>query len=88
MARAVASNKALFQELLSNAHDFYLPSQVKESQERPSPLWFLREHVMTNTPVVIRGGVNHWPAIEKWSDEYLSETLGNNFLFRSFRSLS
>ncbi|XP_066929748.1 bifunctional peptidase and (3S)-lysyl hydroxylase Jmjd7-like [Clytia hemisphaerica] len=73
-----AENKtALFRELLSDARDFYLPTEVRELEDNPSPLCFLREHVMTNVPLVIRGGVKHWPAVEKWSDEYLCETLGD-----------
>ena len=28
--------------------------------------------------VVFQGGVSHWPAIEKWTDEYLMEAIGKD----------
>ena len=65
-----------FKELSEEAHDLYLPSWVRELEAVPSPLVFLREYVMPNIPVVIRGGVQHWPALVKWSDDYLTEVLG------------
>ena len=30
-----------------------------------------RSYVAPNKPAVFRGAASHWPAIEKWTDEYL-----------------
>ena len=68
-----------FKELSEEAHDLYLPSRIRELEAPPSPLVFLREYVMPNIPVIIRGGVQHWPALVKWNDEYLTERLGKKY---------
>jgi len=34
---------------------------------------FFWEHVYGNKPLLIKGGVRHWPAIDKWSQEYFSQ---------------
>ncbi|MDA9003958.1 cupin-like domain-containing protein [bacterium] len=39
---------------------------------------FVRDHLKTNTPVIIKGAVSHWPAISKWNIDYLKDTIGNN----------
>lgn len=41
---------------------------------------FVRDHLKTNTPVIIRGAVSHWPAVSKWNLDYLKKTIGNNTL--------
>ena len=73
------SSKDLGDVLLSlgnEAKELYLPQKVKLLEQPPSPLVFLREYVMPNIPVVIKNGVKHWPAIKKWTDEYLKNLLG------------
>ena len=37
---------------------------------RPSPDDFYRNYVRRNTPVVITGVANEWPAVARWSPEY------------------
>ncbi|XP_065657206.1 bifunctional peptidase and (3S)-lysyl hydroxylase Jmjd7 isoform X1 [Hydra vulgaris] len=72
--------KNLGEVLLSlgnEAHELYLPREIKLLEHPPSPLVFLREYVMPNIPVVIKNGVKHWPAIKKWTDDYLVNVLGN-----------
>lgn len=64
------------QELSVEAQDFYVPSSIRVLEEAPSPLEFLRSYVMPNIPVVVRGGVRQWPAITKWTDDYLCQCLG------------
>ena len=49
---------------------------VPESVGTPDPLWFYREHVSRNLPCIWRGAVRHWPAISKWSNEYLRRVVG------------
>lgn len=42
----------------------------------PSSSEFL-ELVESSTPVIIRGAVKHWPALERWSTDYLRERCAN-----------
>ncbi|NQZ12820.1 MAG: cupin-like domain-containing protein [Algicola sp.] len=37
---------------------------------------FRREHINTNTPVLIKGGLKHWPAFDKWSKKGFLEEIG------------
>ncbi|XP_012558902.2 bifunctional peptidase and (3S)-lysyl hydroxylase Jmjd7 isoform X2 [Hydra vulgaris] len=72
--------KDLGEVLLSlgnEAQELYLPRKIKLLEHPPSALVFLREYVMPNIPVVIKNGVKHWPAIKKWTDDYLVDILGN-----------
>lgn len=70
-----------FKELSEEAQDLYLPSRIRELEASPSPLVFLREYVMLNIPVIIRGGVQQWPALLNWSDDYLIKILGKGDSF-------
>ena len=74
--------------LCLSAKDFYLPGTVAELDGVPSPLEFLKHYVMPNIPVVIRGGVGHWPALSKWTDEYLCQCLGKDLILNSLFSSS
>jgi len=69
--------KNCFKELSSEALELYLNAEVPETDSAPSPLTFLREWVLYNRPLVVRGGVCHWPACQKWSNSYLRERLGD-----------
>jgi len=69
--------KNCFKELSSEALELYLNAEVPETDSAPSPLTFLREWVQYNRPLVVRGGVCHWPACQKWSNSYLRERLGD-----------
>jgi len=40
------------------------------------PCTFLRQYVATNTPVLIQGAINHWPASRLWTQQYLSMKAG------------
>lgn len=50
-----------------------------ELQEAPgqagilSPARFLEDYVVAQAPVVLRRSVGSWPAIDRWTDEYLTE---------------
>ena len=62
--------------LTTEANDLHLPSQIPQLQTPPTPIAFLRNYVMSNIPVVIKNGCSHWPAIKKWTDQYLLQKLG------------
>jgi [protein]-arginine 3-hydroxylase / protease len=49
-------------------------SQAIERVEKLSPEVFYRDFVRRNRPVVIRGVVDQWPALARWSPEYLGAT--------------
>eukprot|EP00656_Telonema_subtile_P019680 TRINITY_DN20907_c0_g1_i2.p1 TRINITY_DN20907_c0_g1~~TRINITY_DN20907_c0_g1_i2.p1 ORF type:complete len:173 (-),score=29.31 TRINITY_DN20907_c0_g1_i2:63-581(-) len=34
---------------------------------------FFWEYVYSNRPLLIKGGVKHWPAVQKWNKEYFSQ---------------
>lgn len=51
--------------------ELYLNSEVPVLDLVPTPLQFYRDWVAANKPVIIKGAVKHWPAIKKWSNEYL-----------------
>ena len=72
--------QSVLQQFSSDAQDLYVPNIIAELHETPTAMEFLRNYVMTNVPVVIRGGVQHWPALKKWTDEYLCESLGECYI--------
>lgn len=38
---------------------------------------FIRDYYSKNKPVVLKKGIDHWPALKKWSPKYFSDTLGD-----------
>lgn len=59
------------------AADLDLGGRVDEVQAEVDPVTFLREYVAPNKPLIIRGGVRHWPALQKWTREYLTDLAGS-----------
>lgn len=51
--------------------DLYLDKHVPVLKQVPSPLEFYRGYVSPNKPVVIKGAIEHWPAMRLWSNSYL-----------------
>ena len=68
--------KAALKDLSSEAVLLYLGQSVPIDHQPPDPLYFYREFVSQNRPLVIKGGVSHWPALEKWTNEHLCDKLG------------
>ncbi|KAI0209341.1 Bifunctional peptidase and (3S)-lysyl hydroxylase JMJD7 [Lamellibrachia satsuma] len=58
------------------ARDLYLDKAVKVLNQPPSPLEFHKDWVAANRPVVIKGVIDHWPALTKWNTQYLREKIG------------
>lgn len=69
--------KSALTKLSKEARELYLGRTVPALDCTPSPLSFYRDYVSHNRPVVIRGGVSHWPAVSKWSNLYLKQTIGD-----------
>jgi len=51
--------------------ELYLDKRVPTLQQIPSPLVFYRDYVSANKPVVVRGAIEHWPAVHSWTYDYL-----------------
>jgi len=61
---------------LSHNVKFWLDAIVPHIN-KPSSIEFLRNFVMKNKPCVIRGAIDHWPAMFKWTDDYLCRAMNN-----------
>ncbi|XP_053553801.1 bifunctional peptidase and (3S)-lysyl hydroxylase JMJD7 [Bombina bombina] len=42
----------------------------------PSPLTFYRDWISSNRPCIIRNAITHWPALQKWTFDYLRSCVG------------
>jgi len=59
--------------------DLIVPRRVDVLKKPPPNVDFLRDYVSRHTPVVIRGLIDEWPALERWQDDaYLSEQCGES----------
>lgn len=65
-------------DLSGNCSDFWCSSYVN-TIDVPSTVEFLRETTSTYHPVIIRGLVEHWPALRKWDLEYLESKCKSPF---------
>eukprot|EP00124_Ichthyophonus_hoferi_P003429 Ihof_evm2s296 gene=Ihof_evmTU2s296 len=65
--------------LSTESEDLYVPSVIKRIS-KPTPLQFYRDYVSKNVPVIITGGIDHWPAFSKWTDEYLTDTMKDKIM--------
>ncbi len=52
-------------------------NQQIDTIDTPSFDVFIREYYSKNKPVVLRKGINHWPALKKWSPQYFADILGD-----------
>lgn len=69
--------RSALSKLSREARELYLGHNIPALESAPSPLSFYRDFVSHNRPVVIKGGVSHWPAVTKWTNEYLKDTIGD-----------
>nr|XP_022340536.1 jmjC domain-containing protein 7-like isoform X1 [Crassostrea virginica] len=64
------------EQLALEARELYLDRDVPVLESPPSALTFYREYVSPNKPVVVQNGLEHWPALKKWTPGYLRERIG------------
>ncbi|XP_071534213.1 bifunctional peptidase and (3S)-lysyl hydroxylase Jmjd7 isoform X2 [Panulirus ornatus] len=64
-------------KLCQEANELYLNSEVPVLDEIPTSLELYRNWIAPNKPVIFRGAIKEWPAIKKWSFEYLRNQIGN-----------
>lgn len=69
--------QATLKQVSADASELYLPREVSEISTVPSPLEFHRNWIAHNCPVVFRGAVRHWPALQKWTSAYLKRCIGD-----------
>jgi peptidyl-lysine (3S)-dioxygenase / protease len=68
-----------FDTLSSNVGDLCVPNQIERiSASELTPLRFYREYVAMSRPVIITDAILHWPALRKWTNDYLISTLGDS----------
>lgn len=71
----------LLQKLIESANEareLYVPKEVPRHHGCPKPLEFHRNFVATNLPCLFTNVIDHWPALERWTDDcYLERVMGN-----------
>lgn len=67
-------------ECSQEAHDLYLNQSVPYLDGPPEPLQFHRDWIAPNKPCIIRNAFSHWPALSKWSPDYLREKVGSKVI--------
>ncbi|EGC30777.1 hypothetical protein DICPUDRAFT_157443 [Dictyostelium purpureum] len=66
----------IYSKLSEEGQDFYFINEI-DRIEKPTPLEFYRDYVSQNKPVIIKGLIDDWKALELWNDEYLKKVLYN-----------
>ncbi|OQR93462.1 hypothetical protein THRCLA_08443, partial [Thraustotheca clavata] len=69
----------LLNQLSDDAKDFWMPKKISRIPP-PTAVEFYRDYVSKNIPVIITNAINHWPALQKWTDEYFDEAIGNEIV--------
>lgn len=67
-------------EFSLEAHDLYLNQSVPCLEGPPDPLLFYRDWIGPNKPCIIRNAFSHWPALSRWTPEYLREKVGSKVI--------
>ncbi|XP_054469804.1 bifunctional peptidase and (3S)-lysyl hydroxylase JMJD7 [Anoplopoma fimbria] len=67
-------------EFSLEAHDLYLNRSVPYLEGSPDPLQFYRDWIGPNKPCIIRNACSHWPALSRWTPEYLREKVGSKVI--------
>ncbi|XP_030574366.1 bifunctional peptidase and (3S)-lysyl hydroxylase JMJD7 isoform X1 [Archocentrus centrarchus] len=67
-------------EFSQEAHDLYLNQSVPYLDGPPDPLQFYRDWIAPNKPCILRNAFSHWPALTKWTPDYLREKVGSKVI--------
>lgn len=60
----------ILKQLSANVSDFFTPLPIPII-DYPNDIKFLRDCVAGYQPCILRGYIDHWPALKLWNDEYL-----------------
>lgn len=52
-------------------------NQQIEVIDTPAFETFIKDYYSKHKPVVLKKGIDHWPALKKWNPRYFADTLGN-----------
>lgn len=74
------SVKRRLAEFSLEAHDLYLNQSVPYLEGPPDPLLFYRDWIGPNKPCIIRNAFSNWPALSRWTPEYLREKVGSKVI--------
>ncbi|XP_067335690.1 bifunctional peptidase and (3S)-lysyl hydroxylase JMJD7 isoform X2 [Channa argus] len=74
------SVKKRLAEFSLEAHELYLNQSVPYLDKPPDPLHFYRNWISPNKPCIIRNAFNHWPALSRWTLDYLREKVGSKVI--------
>ncbi|XP_029982886.1 bifunctional peptidase and (3S)-lysyl hydroxylase JMJD7 [Sphaeramia orbicularis] len=74
------SVKKRLEEFSQEARDLYLTRSVPVLDQPPDPLTFYRDWVGPNKPCIIRNAFSHWPALTRWTPQYLREKVGSKVI--------
>uniref|UniRef100_A0A3P8RNG2 Bifunctional peptidase and (3S)-lysyl hydroxylase JMJD7 n=1 Tax=Amphiprion percula TaxID=161767 RepID=A0A3P8RNG2_AMPPE len=67
-------------ECSEEAQELYLNQSVPYLDGPPDPLLFYRDWIGPNKPCIIRNAFNHWPALSRWTLEYLRQKVGSKVI--------
>ncbi|KAM8921752.1 bifunctional peptidase and (3S)-lysyl hydroxylase JMJD7 [Pelodytes ibericus] len=69
-----------FQDLCEEIRELQGTDSITYLEGPPSPLTFYREWVCPNRPCIIRNAFSHWPALYKWTTDYLRTSVGSKMV--------
>ncbi|CAI9551628.1 unnamed protein product [Staurois parvus] len=76
MAAACAVWRSV-QDLAQEVRELHGSDAISYLEDPPTPLQFHRDWLNPNRPCVIRNAFNHWPALHKWTFDYLRTCIGS-----------
>jgi len=68
---------AVLEEFAGDVGDLVAVSRVEILKTPPSPLSFVQNYLVPHVPVIVKGLIDDWPALHRWSDPaYLEDLCG------------
>ncbi|KAM4662414.1 bifunctional peptidase and (3S)-lysyl hydroxylase JMJD7 isoform 1-T1 [Discoglossus pictus] len=77
MAGSAQAVWGCLQDLSAEIRELHGTESVPYLQSPPSPLEFYRDWISPNRPCIIRNALSHWPALQKWTLDYLRSCVGS-----------
>lgn len=75
-AHLVQANLTFLKQLSQEIHELDIGNTV-DVIHTPDAARFVREYVAGNKPVLIKGAIDHWPALHEWSCQVLEARAGH-----------
>ncbi|XP_053330438.1 bifunctional peptidase and (3S)-lysyl hydroxylase JMJD7 [Spea bombifrons] len=77
MAASGHSMWKCLEDFSQEVRELQVTDSIPYLEEPPSPLEFYREWLCPNRPCIIRNALSHWPALHKWTADYLRTHVGS-----------